>query len=228
LARVCAPPGAILLLVLPMLAVRATLSAAFPHSPFIVTDWTNRTVLLPMIVYGYILAGDPALARTVDRQWKLLLGVAVGFSTAMFAWAWPGNMTDRIPAPFSPGYLVFWSAYTLGGLAWSVALFGAARAVSRGETRVIPHVIAHVIARVSTHARTLLNPFYMLHQTVIVVLAFYLVRARAGPIMTFLLLVVGAFLLTSTLSALVPRSRVTRVLFGVPAAAPAASASRGS
>ena len=202
-ATLCEGPGAIFLLVVPTIAVRAALWGAFPHGRPVIMDWSNRMTLLPMFVYGYALAGEPRLIRAVDRQWKLALGVALAFSMGMFAWAWPGTFTDRFPIPFSASYVLLWCVYTLGGWAWSVALLGAARAMRQFPTGFLDR------------ARELLNPFYILHQTVIVWLAFALLDDHAGAIASFFRLLIGAFVMTVALSVLVKRTRVTRVLFGV-------------
>ena len=66
-----------------------------------------------------------------------------------------------------------------------------------------------------TRARDYLNPFYMLHQTVIVVLAFHLFDVGAGPIITFLWTFAASFAATVVLCALVMRPRVLRPLFGL-------------
>lgn len=216
LGEICGPPGAILLLVLPMVALRVAMWVVFPHARPVVADWSNRMVILLMFVYGYMFAGEPALLRAVDRQWKLALAVGVAFSGAMFAWAWPGDLTERFPVPFSAHYVWFWSTYALGGLAWSIALFGAARAVQHAGRRPLARV------------RRLVNPFYILHQTVIVLLAFALLDRRAGPIASFLLLLFSAFATTMVISSLVMRTRLTRAMFGVGAEASAHSAQRRS
>jgi surface polysaccharide O-acyltransferase-like enzyme len=74
--------------------------------------------------------------------------------------------------------------------------------------------------------RRLVNPFYILHQTVIVLLAFALLDRRAGPIASFLLLLFSAFATTLVISSLVTRTRLTRAMFGVGADASAHSAQR--
>jgi glucans biosynthesis protein C len=192
-----------MLLVLPMVALRIVLWGVFPHARPVITDWANRMVILPMFIYGYLLAGEPGLVRAVDRQWKLALVVGLVFSGGMFAWAWPGDLTQRFPVPFSADYVWFWSAYAVGGLAWPIAMFGAARTINLGRGRVLDW------------ARRLLNPFYMLHQTVVVLLAFALLDYHAGAIASFFRLLIGAFVTTVAVSVLVKRTRVTRVLFGV-------------
>ena len=202
-ATVCSRPGLILLLAIPMLAVRASLWAIFPHARPITTDWSNRTILLAMFVYGYMLAGEPSLMAAVDRQWKLALGVALAFSAGMFAWAWPGDFAKRFPVPFTREYVLVWSTYSLGGWAWCVVLLGATRSVCRGSSRFIERV------------RALQNPFYILHQTLIVTLAFYLVPLFPGPIQGYLVLFPIAFTTTVALAGLSTRSVLTRTLFGV-------------
>jgi glucan biosynthesis protein C len=188
--------------VLPMVAFRLMLWGMFPHARPVITDWANRMVLLPVFIYGFILAGDPGLVRAVDRQWKLMLAVGLVFSGAMFAWAWPGDLTQRFPMPFSADYVWFWSTYAVGGLVWPIAMIGAARAVNTGRSRVLER------------ARELMNPFYMLHQPVVVLLAFALLDDRAGAIASFFRLLITAFVTTVTVCLLVKRTRVTRVLFG--------------
>jgi hypothetical protein len=70
-------------------------------------------------------------------------------------------------------------------------------------------------SRVWDRARELVNPFYMLHQTVIVLLAFVMLNYRAGAIASFFRLLIAAFVTTVAASLLVKRTRVTRILFGV-------------
>ena len=202
-ATVCEKPGLILLLAFPMIAARASLWAIFPHARPITTDWSNRTTLLAVFVCGYLLAGERRLMTAVDRQWKLALGVAVAFSAGMFAWAWPGDFTKRFPVPFTRAYVLVWSTYALGGWAWCVALLGAARSVCWGSSRYVER------------ARDLQNPFYILHQTLIVALAFYLIPLVPGPIEAYLVLFPIAFIITLALAVLGTRSVLTRRLLGV-------------
>ena len=202
-AGVCTPRGAILLLAVPLLAVRVALWAVFPHARPITTDWTNRTTLLAVFVNGYVVAGEPRLLHAVDRQWTIALGVAVTFSAGMFVWAWPADFTERFPIPFTTRYALVWSAYTVGGWAWSVAWLGGARRLRCLARRSLDRVLV------------LLNPFYMLHQTIIVVLAFYLRPVAAGPIATYAAVFAVALAATVALSAASTRSHVARLLLGV-------------
>lgn len=203
LAVICQRPGGILVLALPIIGVRAVLWWIFPHARPITTDWANRTTLLAMFVFGFALAGEPALMAAVDRQWKMVLSVAIVFSAAMFAWAWPGDFAQRFPVPFSRQFVLVWSAYSLGGWAWCVALLGAARKARWGSGKLFGRT------------RQLLNPFYILHQTIIVVVAYYLIPFGAGPIVTYLMLFLTAFAATALLALAGSESALARPLLGV-------------
>ncbi|MCD4842193.1 MAG: acyltransferase family protein [Methanosarcinales archaeon] len=59
-------------------------------------------------------------------------------------------------------------------------------------------------------------PFYTLHQTVIVVMGFYVVQWNAGVTVKFVTIVIGAFAVTTILyDLLVKRTNITRFLFGL-------------
>jgi glucan biosynthesis protein C len=58
-------------------------------------------------------------------------------------------------------------------------------------------------------------PFYMLHQTVIVVLAFGLIGWRAGPWAKYVTLIAASFLVIMLAYEVVRRAGVLRVLFGM-------------
>ena len=58
-------------------------------------------------------------------------------------------------------------------------------------------------------------PFYMLHQTVIVVLAFGLIAWTAGPWAKYLTLIAASFLVIMAAYEAVRRVSVLRVLFGM-------------
>ena len=59
-------------------------------------------------------------------------------------------------------------------------------------------------------------PYYFLHQTVIVVLGFYILKWQAGVAVKFAAIVGASFLVTAALYDLViKRFRVTRFLFGL-------------
>ena len=65
-------------------------------------------------------------------------------------------------------------------------------------------------------------PFYIWHQTVIAVIAFWVLQWSAGPIVKFVIVSATSLVLTLVVCELVRLTAVTRLLFGIksPAAIP--------
>ena len=58
-------------------------------------------------------------------------------------------------------------------------------------------------------------PFYIIHQTVIVVIGFYVVRWKTGLAIKYLLIVTATFVVTLFLFEVIRRTNFTRFLFGM-------------
>ena len=58
-------------------------------------------------------------------------------------------------------------------------------------------------------------PFYIWHQTVIIVLAYWVIQWSAGPWVKYVAIAVPAFFITWGLSRLVATNKVTRAMFGM-------------
>ena len=62
--------------------------------------------------------------------------------------------------------------------------------------------------------RITILPFYLLHQPIIIVIAFFVVQWNAGITLKLLVVVLGSFLVTLGLVEVVKRIKVLRRLFG--------------
>ena len=66
------------------------------------------------------------------------------------------------------------------------------------------------------YARDAAYPFYLLHQTVIVALGFFVVQLKTAMLLKFLIIVLGSLVATVGLYDLVVRrTNITRFLFGM-------------
>jgi hypothetical protein len=205
LARVgalCDAPGGLWWLLLPGIVFRAAVPALLPF-PSLASDWSNRVLLLPAFVAGYVFAGEPRVRSAVDRHWRAALGLAVGVSAALCAWAWPGDVLTRLPRPGSAGALLLWSAYACAAEAWIVALLGGAR---------------RHLARPSgplERASEMAYPFYVLHHGIIVAVAYAVVPSHA-PLAWQLFSVASVSLLATVgLCGIIASAGMLRVLFGL-------------
>lgn len=123
---------------------------------------------------GWLLRVRPELFAAVARCWRagLVIGIAAFGFVAWAEWSWPGNtpLPGWASAPFAIARLV-------QGWATIVALVGIADAYWNRD-----HPWRTTLAEA-------VFPFYIIHQTIIVVFGWYLLRAGAGALASFLILV---------------------------------------
>lgn len=131
--------------------------------------------LIPFAI-GWLLRVRPALFAAIARCWRaaLAIGIAAFAFVAWAEWNWPGTM----PAPH-----------------WLSAPFAAARLVQGWATIVALVGIADAYGNRDHPWRTTLAeavfPFYIIHQTIIVVTGWYLLRAGVGALVSFAILLVA-------------------------------------
>jgi hypothetical protein len=203
IGRLCDAPSGLAWFLLPAIAIRVAMALLLPGVGGLADDWSNRGLLLPAFVSGFVLAGEPRVRSAVDRHWRAALLLALATSIALCAWAWPGSVRSRIPLPRSIGGLLLWSGYACGAVAWPVALVGWAR---RHLTRPTPAL---------ERASELAYPFYVLHHGIIVAVAFVVVQSRASIVPQFLGVAAASLLGTLALCGIVASSGALRVLFGL-------------
>lgn len=199
----CDGPAGLAWLLLPWAALRVLVGVAFAGFRPLAYDWSNRALLLPAFVVGFLFVEEPAIRRAVDRRWRRALVIATATSVAIASWAWPGAVLTRLPAPRSPAGLLLWAGYGLAAASWIVALRGGARAHRPAPSRVLEG------------ASELAYPFYVVHHGVIVAVAFEVVQ-RGAPLGTQVATVsVTSLAITIGLCVVVSSSGPLRGLFGL-------------
>ena len=167
------------LLIVPMaylIAVRAAwLSHAEENHGFF-TDWIAHLTFLPAFLLGYMLRGSAAMWAAVRRWWRVALAIAVAaFAiTIVFEVRYP--LEVPLPEAYRTPYLTARMV-----LAWAVivTLIGMA---DRFWNRDHPWR--------ATLAEAVF-PFYIVHQTIIVVVGWALLPTATGPGARFLILLVA-------------------------------------
>jgi glucans biosynthesis protein C len=202
-----APPGdgswELPWLVLPFIAIRVGTGLLFAHVPPLAYDWSNRGLLLPAFVCGFVLGGEPRIRRSVERQATNALALALAASTLLCAWAWPGDVLARLPPSRSAGGMLLWASYACAAWCWVIALIGGARRHLTWRSGALER------------ASDMVYPFYVLHHAIIVAVAFVVVQWDAGIAISFLVLAAGSLSATVALCAVIASSGVLRVLFGL-------------
>jgi len=169
LSRVCDWPGGILWFFVPLALGQILLRPHFPQTTgAVVGDWATHAWFFPVYLMGFAMMVEPRFEAAIARDWRSALFPALITSLGLFLFAWPGDVYQRIPADPTLWQVVFWSGFMLSTWAWLVFLSGAARE----HLDVGSPFLRYWGERV--------YPFYVFHQTVIVVVAFFVVGWPLG------------------------------------------------
>lgn len=179
------------------------LRAPWPQTNALVADWANHAQLVLAFLFGFILGPDPRLESSLDRHRHGALVTAVVASIVLGVVAWPGQLGDRGPMEWSATYAVFWTAEGVATWAWLFAITAYARRWIRKESRW------------TARARDGVYPFYVLHQPVLVLVAWYLVPLSLPVFPEYVLLLGLTFAATIGACLLAGRTPVTRALLGM-------------
>jgi peptidoglycan/LPS O-acetylase OafA/YrhL len=185
------------------IAVQLALRAPFPQNNALVNDWANHAQLLPAFLFGFALSVDHGFEATLDRMRHVALAVAVAASVCIAVIAWPGNVGDRGPTAWSPGYFAFWTAASIATWAW---LFAITAWAAHLFTRERPWVQG---------TRHQVYGFYILHQPVLVVVALWLVPLDLPVFPEFLLVFTAALVATAASCEAAMLLPPTRALLGL-------------
>ena len=154
-----------------------------------------------LFVIGFVMVADDRVTAAIDRQWwwALLLGIA---AMALRAELWPG--LEDYPDPSWQDTVVNTLGYQVGLWMVIVGLMG------------LFHRYADRKGGAYTYATEAAYPFYILHQTVIVLVAYVVVQWGVGIPVKFTLIAATSFALTvAVYEVAVRRWTVVRPLFGM-------------
>jgi hypothetical protein len=182
-------------------AIRLGLAPRFPATHALVGDWYNHAMYFGVFLLGFSLAGVRAPWATLERARWLTLGLAVlgwAFLTAYF-----GAYSDDAAIP--PAALRFFARAIYGAEQWL-----AIAAVAGFAHRHLTHDSA---AR--RYLTTAIFPVYILHQTVIVVVAHALKPSHLYPPVEGVVLVMVTVATCFLGYEAIRRVRLLRPLFGL-------------
>lgn len=207
--RVCAGfaglrgPAMLVLPALPLLFYSLVLQPRFPDNGDFIHDWYRNAVYFTVFLYGFVVARDEGFWAEALRLRRVALGLALGLF-AVYAVVRHG-LPETIPYWHEVLIVTLRNAYV-----WTMllAILGWAHALLNRPFAWLPR------------ANEAVYPWYMLHQSLIVLIAYWLVPLRLGAILECALVVAGTVAGCYVLHEyLIRRVSGLRPLFGLKAAA---------
>jgi hypothetical protein len=205
LARLAEHRGGLLLFALPLVLVQVGLRPWFPDE----RSWADFFYYPLFFLAGYLFYADERFLRAVRRDRWLVLGVGLVSLLAMLGTVALGEAETLFSDPSNPGFRVFWACAAIDAWCWSVVmLYVGMRFLDFSN-------------RWTRYGQEAIVPFYLVHQPVIWIIAFYVVQWEAGVTIKMLVVTVASFVVSLGIyELLIRRVAPLRALFGMKAAGP--------
>lgn len=200
LAQLCERRGGILVFILPLTVVQFLFRPFFPEEQ----DWADFFFFMTFFMIGSILFADERFARAIRRDGWLALPLGIVAFIALGAVFAVGQAATWSTTPTLPQFYLFWFFTTVDAWVWPVFMLMVGMKWLNFSNAGL------------RYAQQAIVPFYVFHQPVIIVLAFFIVQWAVAVPLKMLMLGLAAFLLTLAIyELLIRRFAPLRVAFGV-------------
>ena len=165
----------------------------------LINDWYGHSIYIFALVMGLLFVRMPAVWAAFERNRYLSLGIGLlGYAALLTIFLTPRGML-----PFDGGeawgkiaLFVKWS--------WIALIIGFARRYLNYTNRALKY------------CNQIVYPFFILHQTVIIIIGFYVIDFGLSGISEFLIIMFGTFALCGLLyEAIIKRVDILRLMFGL-------------
>jgi len=203
LADVCEKPGAILLLGIPFAIIQAALRAKWPGFQNLYDDWANFFFYITFFIYGYVLVSDERFKKAMERHRNVSLAMGAVLTSLIFIWRWG---VGEPASDYSPAWLLYMILHGFNTWFWIIAILGFGSKYLSFSARPLLY---------SSEAAL---PFYILHQTAIVIIGYYAIRWNLNVMGKFISVCILSTVAIAVLyEVVVKRTNLTRSLFGMKA-----------
>jgi glucans biosynthesis protein C len=194
-----ARPVTVFLFVIPLWVSDALLRPYWETTHNLLADWANFSFSLLLFIYGFVLSSNARFATLMANMRWWTLGLALIIVTSLYAFFW-----IEWPEPSATGMVFYRLLKDLNLWCWLLALMGFARQHLSFNNSFL------------RYANEAVYPFYILHQTIIVALGYYLAHEPWGVVTKLVVMSLITFLTCWVLyEFVIRRIAVLRPLFGL-------------
>ena len=202
LARVCRRRGGVFLFAVPLAIALIVLRRVFP----VERGWAEFVWYAIYFLIGYMIPMDARFTEAFERhRWIGLVLWLAGFFGGI------GTLVLGLGYDTAPGVEPFSLQYVLFQVIWSLASWGSVVFLLGLGARYL-----NFNNRILVYGNEAVLPFYVFHQTIILIVGYYVIRLNMGILPKFLIVVVLSFAAIMALYELfVRRIGFMRFLFGM-------------
>ncbi|MCP4217573.1 MAG: acyltransferase family protein [bacterium] len=167
-------------------------------------QWADTAYWFIFFLYGYIMAGCPSFVEILVKYRNYALLTAVICFSIMSAWImlW-GGLTQEMHPAFSLADAAYQTLRSLNTLSWLIFFLGAGKKYLNKNSALLSYTNEAVL------------PFYILHQTVILVIGYYVVSLQIPVMIKFAGILLSSFAAIMALYVIIKRVPATRFIFGM-------------
>ena len=196
-------PLPIYLLVIPFIIIQIAVGHSWPNGDQnLIGDLDNFFLHMLVFIYGYFFCFNTNFWNTVQKNlWINMIGGVICFSLGVY-----------IYETIAEGYLQSHPMAGAGMLAlhgvvfwlWLLAILGLGKRLLNFSNRLLKYATEAAL------------PFYILHQTIIIIIGFYIIRLHIGIYSKYFSIMVLSFICTLlAYDLMVKRIAVVRFIFGM-------------
>ncbi|NIS80620.1 MAG: acyltransferase family protein [Anaerolineales bacterium] len=194
--------GGLLVFLLPSFLVQILLRPYFVGEH----DWADFAFTLIFFIAGYILYADERFLHAVKRDRFVHLAIGIASTLFFFAIGAAGVAMDWAVAVGTPQFFLLWIVFSVNSWCWTLFVLNVGMRSLDFTNKWLQY------------GQQMIMPFFMVHQPVIVAIAFFVVQWNLGIFPKLVIVVVCSFLISIAFYELiVHRIKPLRVLFGVKA-----------
>ncbi|MFX1442449.1 MAG: acyltransferase family protein [Promethearchaeota archaeon] len=196
-------------LVIPLIIINISLRGIFYDSYGFFNDWASILFFLTIFIFGFLIMFDTRFEHSIARNKRMALTLGVIIALFILLIYISINTSPNSSSGSSTsvgafiGYSIFWGLFSLCSWCWLIAILGYGRTYLNKQSSLIDHLSEIAL------------PFYILHETVIIIIGFYIVQMDANILVKYLVISTSALLITVLLCELVKTNNITRFIFGM-------------
>jgi surface polysaccharide O-acyltransferase-like enzyme len=193
-------PGRIFLLLLPVAVIQIALRPLFPNY----LSWADTVYWAIFFLYGNIIFSNHQFGQTLVKHRKAALVIGIGCFSIMTVIAYWGDIRSL---EMNPGYsfldIFYQLLRSINTWAWIMFILGMGKKHLDKNSKTLKYSNEAVL------------PFYILHQTIILIFGFFVVQWNVPVMVKFAVIILSSFMGIMILYELIKRIPLTRFLFGM-------------
>lgn len=196
-------PNLIYLLIIPLTIFYFILAPIFPTTHALIDDWYNHSVSFIIFLSGFFISAFDGIwsAIVINRKKSLILSAIPCLILLLFVWGPTFEIVNEDSEVFFMIYAILKWIFIASML---FAILGYSKFILNKPSKLLSYLNESVY------------PFYILHQTVMIITGYYIIQFNIGVGLKFLLILISTFggsLFVYEL--LIKRINLFRVLFGM-------------